>query len=195
MITIEQAQQYYRHDPAHDFDHVLRVLANAKKIAATEAADLSVLQTAVLLHDIARADQARTGLDHAVEGARRARQILNHAPPEFVDAVCHAIATHRFRVNNPPQTSEAKILYDADKLDSIGAIGVARAFAFAGNRNQRLWAADGADEHTPLQEYRQKLARVKDRLLTPSARKLAQQRHAYMVAFFEQLAAEIEGDR
>ena len=120
---------------------------------------------------------------------------MNHAPPDFVEAVCHAIATHRFRANNPPQTIEAQILYDADKLDSIGAIGVARAFAFAGHRNQRLSAADGADDHTPLQEYRQKLVHVKDRLLTASARKLARQRHAYMVAFFEQLAAEIEGDR
>ena len=194
MITIEQAKSYYQNDAAHDFDHVLRVLANALRIAESETADREVLQVAVLLHDIARADQARTGRDHALEGARRARKILQAAPPTFIEAVCHAIETHRFRVDNPPQTPEAKILYDADKLDAIGAVGVARVFAVAGGHQDRLWAEDDEGDHTPLQEYRLKLVKLKDHLLTDAARHIAEERHRFMTQFFERMAAEVAGE-
>lgn len=197
MLTIEQARTYYANDSAHDFDHVLRVLATAEHIGQLERADLEVLRTATLLHDIARADQNRTGLDHAAEGARRAEVILTQAgcPASFVTAVCHAIAAHRFRVEHLPQTLEAKILYDADKLDSIGAIGVARAFAYGGHINRPLWVEDDSREHTALQEFRFKLSKIKDGLFTGAARRMAQARHVYMVQFFEQMAQEIQGER
>lgn len=197
MLTIEQARAYYTNDSAHDFDHVLRVLANAEHIGQIEGANMEVLRTATLLHDIARADQNRTGQDHATEGARRAEEILSQTgyPPPFVVAACHAIAAHRFRVDHPPQTLEAKILYDADKLDSIGAIGVARAFAYGGHINRPLWAEDDSGEHTALQEFRFKLSKIKDGLFTSAARQMAQERHAYMVQFFEQMAKEVQGVR
>lgn len=197
MLTIEQARAFYANDSAHDFDHVLRVLANAEYIGRIEGADMEILRTATLLHDIARADQNHTGLDHAAEGARRAEEILSQAgyTPPFVAAVCHAIAAHRFRIDNPPQTPEAKILYDADKLDSIGAIGVARAFAYGGHINRPLWAEDDSGEHTALQEFRFKLSKIKDGLFTATARRMAQARHHYMVQFFEQMAQEIQGER
>lgn len=197
MLTIEQARAYYTNDSAHDFDHVLRVLANAEHIGQLEGANMEVLRTATLLHDIARADQNRTGQDHAAAGARRAEEILSQTgyPPPFVAAVCHAIAAHRFRVDHPPQTLEAKILYDADKLDSIGAIGVARAFAYGGHINRPLWAEDDSGEHTALQEFRFKLSKIKDGLFTSAARQMAQERHAYMVQFFEQMAKEVQGVR
>ena len=194
-ISIEQSRIYYENDAAHDFDHVLRVLANAAQISKKENADWDILRTAVLLHDIARADQNRTGIDHAAEGARRARTILAKEPPAFIDAVSDAIATHRYRVEKPPQSIEAKILYDADKLDAIGAVGIARVFAFAGHRNNPLWAEDGMGEHSPLQEYRQKLIKLKDKLLTQGARDIAENRHMFMVSFFEQMTAEIAGQR
>ncbi len=195
-ISIEQARQYYENDSAHDFDHILRVLANAERIAATEPnVNREILRTAVLLHDIARAEQQRTGKDHAAEGARRVWKILTDEPLAFVQAVSDAIATHRFRVEKPPQSIEAKILYDADKLDSIGAVGVARAFAYGGHLGHRLWAEDGADEHTAYQEYKRKLVKLKDKLLTQSAKKIAEQRHQFMVDFFEQMAAEVRGER
>lgn len=193
MLSIEEARAYYHNDSAHDFDHVLRVLANALKIAQTEPANLEILQTAVLLHDIARADQHHAGLDHAVEGARQAREILRAAPADFTAAVCHAIETHRFRADNLPQTIEAKILYDADKLDAIGAIGVARVFAFGGSHNRRLWAEDHEGVHTAKQEFEVKLVKLKDAMLTATGQRLAQQRHTFMVQYFRQLTAEIEG--
>ena len=197
MLTSEQACTFYHNDSAHDFDHVLRVLANAEHIGRIERADMHILRTATLLHDIARADQNRTGQDHAAEGARRAQAILTEVgqSPDFVEAVCHAIATHRFRIDNLPQTLEAKILYDADKLDSIGAIGVARAFAYGGYLNRPLWTEDDSHEHTALQEFRVKLSKVKDSLFTETARQMAQERHLFMTQFFEQMAREIKGEQ
>ena len=140
-LTIDQARALYdgAGDSTHDFDHVLRVYHLAERIGQAEGADMAVLRAAALLHDIARRDQdAGRVPEHAAEGARRARQILAGQPPEFVEAVAHAIETHRFRVDRPPQTLEAKILYDADKLDSIGAVGVARAFAYSAHRGTAL---------------------------------------------------------
>jgi len=197
MITVEQARSVYHNDSAHDFDHVLRVLANAEHIGRIEGANIDILRTATLLHDIARADQNQTRQDHATEGARRARIMLTEAgqPAEFIEAVCHAIATHRFRADNPPKSLEAQILYDADKLDSIGAIGVARAFAYSGHVSRPLWAEDEGNVHTALQEFRTKLTRVKDSLFTETARQIAQGRHKFMTQFFEQMAHEIRGEQ
>jgi uncharacterized protein len=197
VLTIEQARAYYANDSAHDFDHVLRVWANAERIGRQEGAMMDILQTATLLHDIARADQEQTGQDHAAVGAQRTRHILGEAgqPADFVEAVCHAIAAHRFRVDTPPQTLEAKILYDADKLDSIGAVGVARAFAYGGHINRPLWAEDEANIHTALQEFRFKLSKIKDKLFTQTARQIAVERHHFMTHFFDQMAREIAGER
>jgi len=198
MLTIDQARALYdgRDDSTHDFDHVLRVYRLAERIGLAEGADMAVLRTATLLHDIARPDEdAGRVPEHAAEGARRAREILADQPPAFVEAVAHAIEAHRFRVDRPPQTLEAQILYDADKLDSIGAVGVARAFVYGAHRGQRLWAPPDAEEHTAIKEFAVKLSRVKDTLFTETARAIAQERHTFMVQFFQQMAAEIAGER
>lgn len=209
-ISVEQAREYYRDsDPTHDFDHVLRVVAMAGHLARLEGADLEVVRTAALLHDISRLDdssllmQADPQTDHAVLAARAVRQILAGEPPEFVDAVAHAIEAHRFRNNIEPQTLEARVLFDADKLDSIGAIGVARAFAYAGTLGNPLWgdvpedyAPQARDKtHTPRHEFEMKLKRVKDRLYTASGRRIAEERHAFMVAFFDEMGEEVRGEK
>jgi uncharacterized protein len=124
----------------------------------------------------------------------------------MVEAVVHAIAAHRFRTGPEPSTLEAQVLYDADKLDAIGAIGVARAFAYGGAHGQRLWAptdsvdleqwqaeGDDADVHTPVHEFIVKLSRIKDRLYTAAGRAIAAERHDYMVVFFERLTHEVRG--
>jgi uncharacterized protein len=134
MITIQEARQHYEGaDAAHDFDHVLRVLALAERLARSEGADLEVVRAAALLHDVARGQEA----DHAQAGAELARRLLAGQPAERVEAVAHAIAAHRFRTGPAPQTLEAQVLHDADKLDAIGAIGVARAFARGGHEGPR----------------------------------------------------------
>src|SRR5512144_3193899 len=140
MIPIEFARTLYpaAADSAHDFDHVLRVMVMADRIAQAESADREIVQAAALLHDIGL-DDGRTG--HETSAARRAIEILRAQgyTEVFCAAVAHAIESHRFRSGPAPQTLEAKVLFDADKLDAIGAIGVARAFAFGAHRGQKLW--------------------------------------------------------
>jgi len=210
MITVEEARALYPpDDPAHGFDHVLRVLALAERIARAEGADLEIVRTAALLHDVARAEEFRTGACHAALGAERAREILRGHPPERVEAVAEAIAAHRFREGTPPRTLEAQVLYDADKLDAIGAVGVARAYVCAGLFRQHIWGevpADYAsrppeagqddgqnDEHTPVHEFVFKLARIRETLFTPTGRRIAEERHRFMEAFFQRLEQEVRG--
>lgn len=207
IIAIEQAQAYYQDaESAHDFDHVLRVLAMAERLARAEGADVEIVRAATLLHDLARADEDATGGDHAQMAAERARAIVlaRGAAPAQADAIAHAIASHRFRSSTPPQTLEAQILFDADKLDSIGAIGVARAYQVAGALKQRLWSAVAPDalatraqrnaDHSAYAEFVVKLSKVRERLFTASARKIAEERHTYMVDFFARLGREIQGE-
>jgi uncharacterized protein len=198
MITIDQARTLYEAtgDSTHDFDHVRRVYNLAERIGQAEGADMVVLRTATLLHDIARPDEDSGRVpDHAIEGAHRAQDMFDGQRPEFVRAVAHAIETHRFRADRPPQTLEAQILYDADKLDAIGAVGIARAFAYGAHRGQRLWAEPDADEHTAMKEFAVKLCKVKDTLFTKTARAIARERHAFMVEFFHRMAAEVAGTK
>jgi uncharacterized protein len=212
MISVEDAAALYRdHDSAHGFDHVLRVWRLAMRLAAEEGADLAIVNDAALLHDVGRAEQLVVGGDHAAIGARVAAEILSGADPGHCAAVCAAIAEHRFRSDRRPSTLESQVLFDADKLDAIGAIGVARAYAVAGAMRQRLWAevsaelgarepAAGADdldndEHTPVHEFIFKLRRLAELVVTPTARRLADERQAFMGAFFERLGREVAGER
>ena len=207
LITIDDARAYYHGaESAHDFDHVLRVFALAERLARAEGADVEIVRAAVLLHDMARADEDATGGDHAQMAAERARVILleRGATSAQADAIAHAIAAHRFRSSAPPQTLEAQILFDADKLDATGAIGVARAYAVGGALNQRLWSPVAPDavatreqrnsDHTPVAEFVVKLSQLRERMYTATARQIAEERHAYMVDFFARLEREVRGE-
>jgi uncharacterized protein len=207
IVSVSEARDLYgAADSVHDFDHILRVLKLAARIATAEGADMDVVQTAVLLHDWGRVEAQ--GQDHAAVAAGRARHFLaaRDAASDYIKAVVHAIAAHRFRTAPAPQTLEARVLFDADKLDAMGAIGIARAFAYGGAHNQRLWAprevvdlarwqqeGDDPDAHTPVHEFVVKLSHLKDRLYTTEGRAIAEARHAYMAAFYERLDAEVAG--
>ena len=208
LVTEDEAREYYRGaESGHDFDHVLRVCALAERLARAEGADLEIVRAAALLHDIARADEDATGSgDHAQMAAERARALLiaRGAPTDRADAIAHAIAAHRFRSSTPPDTLEAKILFDADKLDSIGAIGIARAYAISGVLNQQLWSEIEPDavatrdqhnsNHTAAAEFTVKLSKVRERVHTAAARQIADERHAYMADFFARLGREVRGE-
>lgn len=205
MISVDDAWMLYTQaGSAHDFDHVLRVFRLAERIGVAEGADMHIVRTAALLHDVARAEAATNGECHALLGSRRARDVLAGHPPAQFEAVAHAIAAHRYRGTVRPETLEAQVVSDADKLDAIGAIGVARAYAVAGRQGSRLWGKVNPDyhesdalsrqAHTPVHEYVFKLARLKDRLYTPTARKIAEGRHRFMERFFEQLDHEVHGN-
>ena len=203
MITIETARRYYEDaDSGHDFNHALRVCRLAERIARAEGGDLDVVRAASLLHDIGRSEEKLTGRDHAQIGAERVRDILSDHPQEKVNAVARAVAAHRYRSAPHPTTPEARALFDADKLDAMGAIGVGRAFAHAGAHDQRLWVplkaarteGDGDPEHTPVHEFVVKLSRLPSVMTTDSGRALAAERHAFMETFFARLEAEAQGE-
>jgi uncharacterized protein len=199
----EARRLYAAGDAAHDFDHVLRVTHLAVYIAQAEGANVALVRLAALLHDVPTLDAARH--DHHRAAAEFARRWLSERGlgTEAVAAVVHAIEAHRFRDRSVrPATLEAQCLYDADKLDSIGAIGIARAFAYAGAHGNRLWSeawratppADakptGAD-YTPVHEYVYKLRQLLPTLHTETARRLGAERHAFMQLFFDRLDAEM----
>ncbi len=201
-----EAKRYYELDPAsHRYDHVKRVERLALRIAEAEGADPDVVRLAAILHDIGRSEEkkSRGRVCHAAWGAQEARKILQrHGLSErIITAVCEAIAAHRFRNSKVPESLEAKCLYDADKLDALGAVGIGRAFLFAGEVGARLHnheievekAPAYGPEDTAWREFVVKLSRIKDTLLTVTGRRLAWERHRFMEEFFRRLSDEVEG--
>ena len=200
-------------DPYHDGmggchgpDHTERVHKTALHIGRLMGAKLDVLSAAALLHDIGRRYETREQgkICHAEKGAELAREILAELDfsPVLIDEIAHCIEAHRFRGNKVPKTLEAKILYDADKLDSIGAVGIGRAFLFAGQTGARLHNENDVDilackpysrEDTAYREFKFKMSKIKDRMLTPEGKRLAEERHDFMEVFFDRLERETKG--
>lgn len=213
MLTIETARSWYpMTDPVHGFDHVLRVYQTAEKLAQIEGADLEIVRAAALLHDAEGADTAggdEGRKDHHEASAEFAAKILQAEgwPDERIAAVQHCIRAHRYRNRSePPRTLEAKIIFDADKLDVIGAIGVVRTIAFDVVVHAPVFVEpsehflstgekEPGEAHSSYHEYFFKLRKIKDQLYTPSGQQMAESRHRFMESFFEQLAAEMRGQR
>lgn len=190
---------------SHDWEHTLRVHALCRRIGPREGADMLVLEAAAYLHDIGRADQdaSRGALCHALLGAEKARSLLTALPldPARRDNIVHCVRAHRFRDDHAPASLEARVLFDADKLDAIGAVGVARAYLFAGELGACLHNPDMPPEacrsysrnDTGYREYMVKLSKIKARILTAEGRRLAEERHAFMAAFFDRFLEEYAG--
>ncbi len=190
---------------SHDWEHTLRVCQLCERIGVLEYADMTILMIAAYLHDIGRSHQDRSSgaVCHAKQGARMAWDMVKHLPLSRQQKVniVHCIRSHRYRGNHVPKTPEAKVLFDADKLDAIGAVGVARAFLFAGEVGARLHNPDVniaetkpySVNDTGYREYRVKLCKIKNRMLTDAGRRIAQGRHDFMEAFFRRFIQEVEG--
>jgi uncharacterized protein len=190
--------------PSHGWDHVHRVRKLARRIAAAEGADRTVVELAAILHDIGRKeeDDSRGRVCHAEISADLARPILalEGFPDDLADHVCACILSHRFRKSRPPESLEARVLFDADKLDSIGAVGIGRAFLFAGEVGARLHnpgvdleaTSEYGSEDSAWREFSVKLRFVRDRMLTAEGRAIAEGRHRAMEEFFERLHRETE---
>jgi len=190
---------------SHGPDHSERVLHTALTIGERMDAQLGILAPAALLHDIGRREesQSRGRICHAQRGAELAAPLLQELAYQEteIEAICHCIANHRFRGAARPATLEAKILYDADKLDSIGAVGIGRAFLFAGQIGARLHnpeldpaaTAPYSLEDTAYREFRIKMSKVHTHMLTSVGREMAEQRYAFMQTFFDQLTRETSG--
>ncbi|MGO9146029.1 MAG: HD domain-containing protein [Desulfomonilia bacterium] len=190
---------------SHDWEHTERVYKLCMHIGASEGADLDVLAISAFLHDIGRThqDNAKGSICHAEKGADMAREMLEKypIPREKKENIIHCILTHRYRNSHVPETIEAKVLFDADKLDAIGAVGIARAYLFAGEVGAVLHNPHAIPEQTKpyskddtgYREYRVKLNRIKDKMLTSEGKRMAQERHAFMEDFFERFLKEHEG--
>jgi uncharacterized protein len=191
---------------SHNWDHTERVYKLCMHIGVIENADLEVLAMSAFLHDIGRAaqDRAKGKVCHAEIGASIAEDILKKydIPKEKKDNIIHSVLCHRYRNSHEPQTIEAKILFDADKLDAIGAVGIARDFLFAGEIGAMLHNphADPYDtipytrDDTGYREYIVKLSKIHERMLTEEGRRMAEGRHAFMKGFFERFLKEHEGE-
>ena len=187
----------------HDFDHTCRVVKHALDLCdQIPHADRRIVHLAAILHDVARPQefQSQGAVDHAAAGAVIARSfLLQHTTPEIADRVADAIAQHRYRSGVRPATIEAQILYDADKLDSLGAVGIARAFMFAAKAGAKLHnSAEVAiaspaysAEDTAYREYLVKLSKLPGNMLTEPGKRFAENLAGFMKSFFNQLNTEI----
>jgi uncharacterized protein len=202
----EDARAFFRDARgSHDWDHTERVFRLCERIGKKEGADLGVLRLAALLHDIGRGEEDRSNgkICHGRTGAAMAGAVLakHGLDAGTIRDVVHGIRTHRFRKRAVPKTLEAKILFDADKLDSIGAVGIGRAFLFAGEVGARLHDKDidvrktkpYTRDDTAYREFLVKLGRVRGRIFTREGKRIAAERHRYMVGFFDRLNRETDG--
>lgn len=210
MPTIEQARAWYADaDPVHDFDHVLRVYRMAERLAEAEGADMDIVRAAALLHDAEGATPGHASrADHHHASAEFAAQVLASEGWEAgrIAAVQHCIRAHRYRGDEKPETLEAKVLFDADKLDVLGAIGAARAIGYASLAGTPWYAEPSrqflesgreveGEPHSAYHEHLFKLRKVRERMFTSTARAIAEERLKYLDEFFERLIDEWYGKK
>lgn len=187
-------------DPAHDIGHVRRVVQNARLIAAAEGGNLDIIEPAAWLHDIINLpkdhpDRSKASVHAADEAVRRlkAAQFKGN-----LDGIHHAIVAHSFSANIPAETLEAKIVQDSDRLDALGAIGLARMFAISGKIGRPLFDPDDIlaenraldDMQFALDHIQVKLVKIAETLHTATARQIAEQRVEFMHGFVRQIIAE-----
>ena len=204
FTLIENYMLSYMKDSAHDKEHIYRVLYNALEIASTiTEVDYEILICACLLHDIGRKEQFENpDLCHAMIGGAKSHRFLveNGFDVIFANRVKQCIETHRYRKNNLPETIEAKILFDADKLDVSGAIGIARTLVYKGAVSEPLYSllpngeiSNGENDITPsfFQEYNYKLKNLYTHFFTQKGKELANQRQQNAVMFYNNMYQEV----
>lgn len=212
-ISTEEAKTWYQEaDEVHNFEHVLRVKAMAERIGKAEGADLEIIEAAAYLHDSRGASPEEGGKarkEHHIASAEFAGEVLARKgwSQERIEAVQHCIRAHRFRHNGErPESLEAQCLFDADKLDVLGAVGAARTIAYAVLAGQPVLSEpsqqfletgtkEPGEPHSSYHEYLFKLRKVKDQLFTTTGKAIAKDRHAFLEEFYTRLLAEYKGER
>ena len=178
----------------HDFDHTLRVFHMATRLAREEGADLQIVQLAALLHDV---DDRKLSPD-TCEGKLRAVTFLRDLGVDegVIQTIVDIITRISFSAQlSPPESLEGKCVQDADRLDAMGAIGIARTFAYGGSRGRRMHDPLRQDAQATIEHFYEKLLLLKDSMHTATGQRLAQQRDQYMREFLEQFYAEWNGER
>ncbi|MFL6502050.1 MAG: HD domain-containing protein [Nitrososphaera sp.] len=190
-------------DPAHDFQHVMRVYKNAKLIGTQEGAIMRILLPAVLLHDIVvypkGSNNSRMSSDDSADLAEKILQRLRYSQHE-INGISYCIRAHSFSKRLIPASLEGRILQDADRLDALGAIGIARTFSVGGSEKRTFYNAGDPfcrsgrkpdDKQWILDHFHTKLLQLKDLMHTRTAKRIAQQRTRFMMLFIRQLQKEI----
>lgn len=202
IFDAKARELYPATDPAHDFLHIRRVLSTAIKLAREERADLMIVVPAAYFHDFVSIpkDDPRRAQASALS-AEAAAEYLSRAgyPARYLEAIRHAIAAHSFSAGIPCETIEAKVVQDADRLDSLGAIGIARCFtttALMGRPyydERDLFAENRApdDKSYAVDHFFVKLFKISETLQTASARSEGARRVAFMQEYLKQLRSEI----
>ena len=178
-------KEVFNQKGSHGLDHVLRVEYLCEVIGKREKAEMGVLLPAALFHDIAQPIERKKGIPHEEEGARMAEDYLRsiHYDENHIRKITHAIRTHRYRSIKKPETLEARILSDADKLDAMGAVGSARTVIRAGEY--------GGDISDAVDHINHKRLNLNGLMHTETAKQLAGERHRHLCAFLETLTEEI----
>lgn len=208
QATAAHVREQMTTEGSHDWWHIQRVWNNARHIAASEPVDLLVVELGALLHDLDDWKYADGDFTAASRATRRWLESLN-APAEVVDHVADIVGRVTFKGAGVPDempTLEGKVVQDADRLDAIGAIGIARTFAFGGSKSRPLHIPDQTVElhdsveayiagvgQTTVAHFHEKLLLLRDRMHTATARRIADERHAYMQQFLERFDAEWHG--
>ncbi|MDE3212291.1 MAG: HD domain-containing protein, partial [Bacteroidota bacterium] len=212
--TLQATEKFVREtlegaEAGHDWWHIQRVVNNARLISATEEGDPFIVELGALLHDIA--DAKFHGGDDEL-GPSKARNFLSahQLAPEIIDHVEQIIRNISFKGGYQPVTfhsQELAVVQDADRLDAIGAIGIARAFHYGGYKNREIYNPsippnlqmdkDAYRKSTAptLNHFYEKLLLLKERMQTPTGKKLAAQRHEFMEEFLRQFYMEWNGQR
>ncbi|HHF3210139.1 MULTISPECIES: HD domain-containing protein [Vibrio] len=199
---LEFMQQEMQVDAAHDISHVQRVVNTAKKLAVEEGADLSIVLPAAYLHDCFTYPKDHPNRKQSsIIAAKKAVAFLESIdyPQQYHDAIAHAIEAHSFSANIRPNTLEAKVVQDADRLDALGAIGVTRCIQVSTEFDAQLYddkdifaqQRELDDKQFTLDHFQTKLFKIAETMNTESARREAQKRKAFMQAYIEQLHDEV----
>ena len=212
VLTRKTMQREEAGDASHDYDHIVRVMTLADTLQKQEGGELLIIWAAVALHDIGQERERRDGGDHALIGAEMAADLLTNTrfPQHAIPAVQEAIREHRLTGGIVPHTVEGRILYDADKIDCLGATGISRLYCITGLYNQKIYSTLPADiiepvdplrvrelrrspDYSPNIEFQLLFGNLSERMTTTTGRILAQERYDYMANFFSRLQQEIEG--
>jgi uncharacterized protein len=175
----------------HDYYHIERVVKVAKRLAEEEDADVFLVELAAWLHDLGDY-KLNEGVDRSAE-LITGFLLLENVDSETIHKVMEIVSQVSFSKGNTPTSLEAKIVQDADRLDALGAIGIARCFAYGGSKQREIYNPENPDE-TSVQHFYDKLLKLKDLINTSSARKLAKERHQFLENFLEQFYAEWKGE-
>lgn len=191
-----KAQEYIKdtllkEGTGHDYYHIERVVINTRKILQTEHADSFIVELAAWLHDLGD-HKLHNGIDKSEELINAFLKSLA-VEQSIINRVVEIVSQVSFSKGNKPSSIEAEIVQDADRLDAIGAIGIARCFAYGGSKNRILYSPDEKEkENSSIQHFYDKLFKLKDMMNTESAKLIAAKRHSFMEEYIAEFYREVQ---